>query len=138
MWPIFAMALGVVIFDVGATAFFWPASQKAKPPTPQSSFFIDCVLASRPVKAPADGRVYSLNLLPHGGGGIFAEQIDSPGDDVHFMSDDARIWLYRCQVTNYGTAPLISADIPIKIRFMESVPNRQGVTIGKEPAREAR
>ena len=28
MWPIFAMALGVIIFGVGAMAFFWPASEK--------------------------------------------------------------------------------------------------------------
>lgn len=126
------VSISVALFAVFLTLYVKPNFFGIENTVVQSSFFIDCVPAPQPVKSPSDGRVYSLNLLPHGGGGIFGEQIGSPGDDVRFVGDGGHMWLYRCQVTNYGTAPLISADIPIKIRFMESVPNRQGFTIGKE------
>jgi hypothetical protein len=88
----------------------------------EPGLFVECGYARFPIKVPASGRVYALNLnaipLVIGGGGM-GEYISRPDTDMNFGLEITEA--YRCTISNYGPKPLINIVIGLYVIFQEKI-----------------
>jgi hypothetical protein len=88
--------------------------------------FISCNMGLMPKVVPPEGRIFALGLWPtpveNGGSGL-AEYFANPGSEWKWATGEAGIaTAYRCQLTNYGSTPLLKVETALHLRFRESMP----------------
>ena len=81
------------------------------------ALFVDCRPIADLIKAPADGRIYIVDLWPSRADGGFIEISVPPGTGYKF-SEVPQI-NYRCSIINDGPEP-ISASFSLSITFRET------------------
>jgi hypothetical protein len=81
------------------------------------ALLVDCRPIADPIKAPADGRIYIVDLWPSRADGGFIEISVPPGTGYKF-SEVSQI-NYRCSIINDGPEP-ISASFLLSITFRET------------------
>jgi hypothetical protein len=82
-------------------------------------------LADLPTKVPHEGQVHTLPLFysPDSGG----EQITlsvrhgQPGSDLEWFRDLRFPQVYRCEITNYGNAPLLQVVLEFRVEYREVI-----------------
>jgi hypothetical protein len=90
---------------------------------------VDCRPVADPIKAPADGRIYIVDLWPLRADGGFVEISVPPGAEYKFS--DVPQLNYRCSIINGGPEP-ISADFLLSVTFSEAQKTDAGaLTVGR-------
>jgi disulfide bond formation protein DsbB len=84
--------------------------------------FVECNFVLFPIRAPASGRMYGLNLYPlplinHGGG--LAEYSSQPSGEIKFGPEITQA--HRCVISNYGSKPLINVTMGLYLVFQEQI-----------------
>jgi hypothetical protein len=136
MWPIVVMAVGVIIFGVGAAWHFWPArggeketAEAGKAAITKTNSSLDGTLrlecVSEEFKFPADGKL--LELIAS----------DDAARTISFQSHWLSEYSYktkpdiiptrggiidRCRLTNFGQSPVFNVKISVKAQFSEHIP----------------
>lgn len=118
-------------------ALIWADSRRstsAGQPRPNLTF--ECNLAGLPSRCPAEGRIASMRLS-YSPGAESAPPINLiirhclPGDALDWFSDIKFPQVYRCEITNYGDAPLLQVMLKFNIEYREALPNDPNATTSK-------
>jgi hypothetical protein len=121
--------------------FFWPSDPNVADAVPiqrtDKGLFVDCNLASLPVKIPADGRLFQMQFwlplpAPHNRvlqSGV-GQSTGKPGTDS-IITNSKWPFVQQCQITNYDDAPAVSIDIELSVQFVEAKPTDSGMEGGK-------
>jgi hypothetical protein len=89
-------------------------------PKQSGGLYLECTIAPKPIKMPADGRIAVFNPWPiplENGGGGFAESFLPAGSD--FNLPGMAIDTYKCQITNYEDKTVFTVDFNFQLRFAE-------------------
>ena len=81
------------------------------------ALIVDCRPIADPIKAPADGRIYIVDLWPLRADGGFVEISVPPGTEYKFS--EVPQTSYRCSIINDGPQP-ISATFLLSVTFRET------------------
>lgn len=121
-------------------ALIWADSRRstsAGQPRPNLTF--ECNLAGLPSRCPAEGRIASMRLS-YSPGAESAPPINLiirhclPGDALDWFSDIKFPQVYRCEITNYGDAPLLQ----VMLKLISSIGRRFRTTPMRQRARLGR
>jgi hypothetical protein len=114
------------------------------PPSPDASNTViqdanltfECNLADLPSQCPLEGRIGSMRLSYSPGAentapiGLIVKHC-RPGSGVDWFLDLKFPQVYRCEITNYGAAPLLQVTLKFNIQFREALPGDPKTTTSR-------
>ena len=90
--------------------------------------FVECIRSSASYRVPPSGNYYMLDLYP-GNGISLATLTTKPGTDFPTPADYiALLRSMRCEVTNYGTTPLVDVNVPAVATFTAIIRKKIGTS----------
>jgi hypothetical protein len=101
---------------------------------PDTNLVFECHLAQLPTKVPMEGEIATLPLFysPDSGGELIGLSVrhGQPGSDWDWFPDLRFPQVYRCEITNYGSAPLLQVGLKFKVEYREVFkdPDNPGTT----------
>lgn len=110
--------------EAGAVSLPSQKSSKSAP-TPGNNIQIECQNAFLPDNIPASGRVWAGELstdpnTPHQAGST-RELYQKPGFPIRWFSNGKPVGIYKCEIRNYGEAPIFNVEITFKVEFRKVV-----------------
>jgi hypothetical protein len=99
---------------------------------PDVTLTMESNLADLPSRCPQEGQIASLRLFYHPESGVtepigFIIKHCRPGEDIQWFPDLKFPQIYRCEVTNYGSSPLLQVGLNFNIDYRE-VLREEGIT----------
>jgi hypothetical protein len=118
-WSVLAFGLAII----------WADSRRAIKATAEahiqsdSGLVFECHLAELPAKVSPEGLIYTLPLSyapgsPDNPIGL-AMRRGQPGGDWNWSYERRSPQIYRCEITNYGSAPLLQIGMLFRIEYLE-------------------
>jgi hypothetical protein len=99
----------------------------------EMSLFLQCVQGPPPSVWPPDGRIYVVPAAGISdpakliGGGGMAEYFGQPGSDMSPMwNNNKNPLINRCELINYGNAPIFNVALSIRLDFLEAIKQGDG------------
>jgi hypothetical protein len=127
MWPIFAMAAGMIVFGVGVAGFFWPdrggKEDEGKQEVAAGELLLECQSAPLPeVGLPNQTMLFKISpfRFTELGSIGYGTTPSEPGKPIPWPSDwkNKAESSARCRLTSYSKTPLFNVEIPFKITFV--------------------
>lgn len=128
--PLILLGLGLIYWDAHRFAVSAPAPHRRS----DANLVFECHLADLPTKVSADGEIATLPLFysPGSGGEPIGLAIrhGQPGSDWDWFRDLKFPQVYRCEITNYGTVPLLQVTVKFKIEYRKTLATDTGRSAG--------
>ncbi len=127
-WCVLAFGL-VLIWADSRRRVKAPHNATVNRPQEQSpNIVFECHLAELPTKVPPEGHIYTLPLFYSPDAGILRPISLStihgqPGSNFVWFSDLKFPQVYRCEITNYGSAPLLQVTLNFKVEYRDDSHN---------------
>jgi hypothetical protein len=137
MWPVYVMAVGMIIVGIGAAGYFWPRQSDLRvaeipPPSDHSpsapGIMLDIASGTLPRVAPPDGIVLGFEIAEKQGA-ISANPITyqlNPNEVIDWKKifpEWPIFGISRCEITSTTNESVFEAFIPINLSFREMIPD---------------
>ena len=135
--PLILLGLGLIYWDSRRSAVRVPVAIGNDPTTfhreaaSNVNLTMESNLADLPNRCPQEGQIASMRLFYRPDSSVgepigFIVKHCRPGAYVEWFRDLKFPQIYRCEITNYGEAPLLQVLLKFKIEYQETVPTKSG------------